>query len=700
VTGFGRAGLVLAFTLLGAGTTRAAVLTVTKVADTNDGVCATDCSLREAVAAANASPLNDTIVFDPSVFSTPQTITLAGSEITIEPNGTLDIVGPGAALLTISGNHASRILMIGVGSVVTISHATFTAGNGVGITNPGFGGAIQNHSGRLTLSHVVVTGNTANIGGGINDSAGTLTIADSVVSHNAAALHGGGVQTSAVRVSTVTIDRSAFIENTAGITGGAGAYFAGVVSISNSTFAGNTTPAQGGALFSEGAVTLTNVTVSGNTGTLSSGGIRVVNGTSVLLRNSIVAGNQGGNSSPDVWGQVTSLGNNIVGIVGASSGWLASDLVNRDPLLGPLADYGGFGPSFLPLPGSPALDAGQNCVVNLTCGGPNSAAALTTDQRGVPRPAGRIVDIGSVEATETPRMVAGDLDQTGQQDVIVDFGPGVGVWVWMNHAAWTLLHERSTELMAIADLDANPRDEVILDFGLGVGLWVRFNHASWTLVHPQSPETLTVADVDNSAVDEVVVDFGPPGLWVWLNNSTWQQWHGLSPIALLGADLDLVPSDDVVVDFGPGLGLWVRLNGSTWAAVHSLSPQSIGAGDLDNTGQDELIVDFGPGVGLWIRQNNTSWMALHGRSPETMVTGDLDGNSQDDLLVDFGPGYGLWSWMNQIAWVQRHELSADTMVTGDLDGDGSSELIVDFGDVFGLWVSQNNAWTPLHPLSP
>ena len=34
----------------------AATFTVTKTADTNDGICDTDCSLREAIVAANAAP--------------------------------------------------------------------------------------------------------------------------------------------------------------------------------------------------------------------------------------------------------------------------------------------------------------------------------------------------------------------------------------------------------------------------------------------------------------------------------------------------------------------------------------------------------------------------------------------------------------------------------------------------------------------
>src|SRR5688500_16223937 len=57
---------------------QAATLTVTKTADTNDGACDADCSLREAFAAANETGLPDTIEFDAGLFSTPQIITLTG----------------------------------------------------------------------------------------------------------------------------------------------------------------------------------------------------------------------------------------------------------------------------------------------------------------------------------------------------------------------------------------------------------------------------------------------------------------------------------------------------------------------------------------------------------------------------------------------------------------------------------------------
>src|SRR5678815_4569666 len=99
-----------------------AVYIVTKTADTNDGVCGdADCSLREAIGAANASAENDIVTFALPLFSSPQTITLSGSELVAAANGALTILGPGANRLTISGNNASRIFRSMASTTVTLS---------------------------------------------------------------------------------------------------------------------------------------------------------------------------------------------------------------------------------------------------------------------------------------------------------------------------------------------------------------------------------------------------------------------------------------------------------------------------------------------------------------------------------------------------------------------------------------------------
>src|ERR1044071_8308794 len=91
----------------------AAVITVNKTADTNDGEIVVDCSLREAVAAAAPG---DLIVFS-SLFNTPQTIHLR--QRWLEVNTAITIAGPGADLLTIDG---SSIIYVNLG-VIAVGNA-------------------------------------------------------------------------------------------------------------------------------------------------------------------------------------------------------------------------------------------------------------------------------------------------------------------------------------------------------------------------------------------------------------------------------------------------------------------------------------------------------------------------------------------------------------------------------------------------
>lgn len=67
-------------------------------------------SLREAIGLANTTAGADTIVFDGAVFgSTPQTITLTSGQLLLNSNAAVTITGPGAGLLSISGNNTSRV---------------------------------------------------------------------------------------------------------------------------------------------------------------------------------------------------------------------------------------------------------------------------------------------------------------------------------------------------------------------------------------------------------------------------------------------------------------------------------------------------------------------------------------------------------------------------------------------------------------
>lgn len=390
-------------TLAAVGTVCAATYTVTKIADTNDGLCSADCSLREAITAANATVDNDIILFALPFFSSPRTITLSGSELVVANNGSLKIYGTGANRLTISGNNASRILSTGSGVVVELHHLRFTGGNGVGAVNTGRGGALYNVGGTMLLANSILTGNSAANGGAVNNAASAspstpaiLTIDSCVLSNNAATSSGGALQN--FSTSTLHIRNTTVNNNHSASTGIAGAFQAnGTVTISNSTFAANTSAGTGGGIYYNGsALTMTNVTVAGNTSVLGSGGFHKATATlNADVRNSIFSGNVGAAGNGDALGAVNSQGNNIIQVVGTSTGWVGSDLQDMNPLISPLGFYGGAGMTHALLSGSPAINGGQNCVTDLTCATANPPTALTTDQRGATRVAN--VDIGAYE---------------------------------------------------------------------------------------------------------------------------------------------------------------------------------------------------------------------------------------------------------------------------------------------------------------
>lgn len=394
-----------------------ATYTVNITTDSNDGTCDASCSFRDAITVANSTPDNDIIEFNSTMLGkTPPIINVTLGEIVITNNGTLTINGPGANSLIIDGNLIGRILSI-IQATVTINDLTFTRGTGVGALNTGRGGAIYNAGGVTVINNSIITNNTAANGGGLNNAStgapavpGDLTLNNCIVSNNTSPGSGGGMQN--FSTSTITINNSTFMGNVSnGTTGGGGGQLNGGVRITNSTFVNNSAPSgSGGGIQSNGTLgtILTNVTFSGNSSVNNGGGIhRGTTNVNFFIRNSIVAGNNGTASSPDITNSAAGLdseGNNIIGNVGTSTGWEMSDLLNTDPMLLPLADNGGFGMTFMPNTGSPAIEGGQNCVLDITCATNNPPAAVTTDQRGVSRPSGTNVDIGAVEVVAMPSL--------------------------------------------------------------------------------------------------------------------------------------------------------------------------------------------------------------------------------------------------------------------------------------------------------
>ena len=384
-------------------------------------------------------------------------------------------------------------------------------------------------------------------------------------------------------------------------------------------------------------------------------------------------------------------------------GWIGSDLFNPDAMLAPLADTGGHLATMLPLTGSPALDAGQNCVIDLSCATFNPTTAVTVDARGVTRPGGRTVDIGAVENNAATKMWRANLDGNAQQEVLIDFGPfgnAGGLWARYNNTTWVNILPTSPQFLLVADVDGNGIADLIADMGPAVGIMERLNNGAWTQLHPVSPRSMVKARLDSTAGDDLVIDFGPYGLWMLRNNVTWQPLILLPAVTMVVGDMDGNGLDEVIIDFGTASGIWMWRNNTSWSQLHPISAQSLTVADIDGNGRADVVLDFGPLYGIWIFQNDATWVPLHPLSPDSIVAGDLDGNGRAELIIDFGDPYGLWVWNNG-TWSQLHGVSPDSMITADLDGNGRDDLIVDFGNQYGIWVLMNNtAWSLLHWLSP
>ena len=283
-----------------------------------------------------------------------------------------------------------------------------------GITSDG-GGIRKGRPSKLSLIDSTVSGNTTlGDGGGINNFLGTLTLVRSTINDNVASIEGGGVHnggfSDVLTLTNTTISgnsanfgggienrsvlnlvNSTVSENIADFDGGGVDNFFGTATLTNSTVSGNSATSDGGGISNQGMLTLANSTISGNTASDDGGGIDNVAGD-IELVNSIIAVNTAA-FGPDCSGSPTSLGYNLIGD-DTDCGFTAAtgDLINFDPLLGPLQDNGGPTETRALLGGSPAIDAIPVADCNDTDGNP-----VTTDQRDVVRPQGPACDIGAFE---------------------------------------------------------------------------------------------------------------------------------------------------------------------------------------------------------------------------------------------------------------------------------------------------------------
>ncbi len=276
----------------------AQIRVVTKTDDTNDGVCDSDCSLREAVAAAS-NVESTQINFAPNVFNTPKTITLSSGEIGFPDNRGVTISGPGSSLLTISGGNNSRIFRVRRDTDVTLIGLRMTNGNGVGAEpGNGNGGAVHVENStrtQLTIKNSLFENNLAHSGGAIGTSGqSSVNILDSTINANTAdsGPGGGGIH---FNIGTLNVTNSTISNNRATLinSGSAGGIVAnsniGVLKITGSTVSGNSGDV--GGVKVAGSATISETIIRDNQSTVLAGGLRVEALGNVTLTGSTVSGN-------------------------------------------------------------------------------------------------------------------------------------------------------------------------------------------------------------------------------------------------------------------------------------------------------------------------------------------------------------------------------------------------------------------------
>jgi hypothetical protein len=290
--------------------------------------------LRYAITTANSNgELSNQIVFQPGLTGT---ITL--SHGLLEVSKALELTGPGAGFLTVSGGHASGVFRITApaGRSVVLSDITIADGTGAGdyfgmpaggglfndsaavtlnrvivtrnmVGSQGFGGGIFNYHGTLTLLTSTLVGNHAdNLGhdGALVNWDGSATLTDTTIASNTAYAQSGNTSNGGTMVldhclisgnagglsssGALTVTDCTFTGNTSFV--GAGLENTGHATVTDCTFANNHTDNSGGAIVNiVGDLTVSGSTMTGGTA-LYGGGILAFSGH-LSLTNSTISGN-------------------------------------------------------------------------------------------------------------------------------------------------------------------------------------------------------------------------------------------------------------------------------------------------------------------------------------------------------------------------------------------------------------------------
>lgn len=422
------------------------------------------CTLRAAIMEANAHPWKSVITVPAGTYRL--TLPAAAGGGSLKPTANMRLQGEDAGTTIVDANAQSNVVYINGPSDLEINHMTLRGAVGTS-------GGVRIDAARVEMEDVVVRDNRmGSQGGGLYvHSNARLVLRRATVQGNVAAFGGGLINHGEAWVYDSTI------HGNEGNRGG-GVMNQGQINLRNVTISGNwvDSPVAGvGGMHQGGFAVLNNVTITNNQGignaahSWQGGGIQTATGATTVLRNSIVAGNDGTNGPHDCAGEAFTpdSGHNLIGdSLGCSfSGSTATWVLDEPAELGTLAYNGGPTMTHMPASDSPARDAAYAFPP------PAAPACEARDQRGVPRPQGAgACDMGAVEYSPTSIAVSGFM--------LVDAATNADIRPLRNDD-WLVLSQLPAQL-SIRALASGSTGSVVFGFG-GDPAWRTENVAPFAL---------------------------------------------------------------------------------------------------------------------------------------------------------------------------------------------------------------------------
>lgn len=282
-----------------------------------------DCSVREAIRAANRHPGRDMVVLPDR--NPRYQLSRHNTGHSDAAHGDLDVTGPiiirhgrgGRATLDAQG--VDRVLEIRPGARTKLARINLTGGNvdrpgthalpGAGLpSTAGAGGGLLAHAdlrlvrtvvlgnradtgggifstAPLSLNHSRIRGNRAEVGGGIDSYIGRVQIVRSMVVRNRATSAGGGAL---INDDTLRLGNSTVARNVADGPGGGVYLLGGRGRITKSTLDSNVAHGSGGGLFQSGSdLVVVNSTITGNRADATGGGVQSSEAGGQVMLNSV-----------------------------------------------------------------------------------------------------------------------------------------------------------------------------------------------------------------------------------------------------------------------------------------------------------------------------------------------------------------------------------------------------------------------------